>query len=349
MKEILEPVEQCVITVDPQVGSAHFSECGRFLLAGSFDGRVRRWDVSDPQTPRELEAFTQHQAWVSPVVTRDGVAFSADSWGGVAAWRYDADGPQTLWSVEEAHDGWCRQLAITKDCLATCGRDQRIGLWNPADGNSIGELQGHENDIYSLAFHPSDSNLLASGDAKGIVKIWDLAARRCLRDLDASLLFTLHRLQDVGGVKCLTFDATGERLAACGTKPKNGGTVQGEPTIMIFDVATGQLKQTLFVGPSKDCYVHEMHFHSDGYIMAVTCGAAGTGRLLFQKLDAEKPFYASKKLINCHSLSRSPDGSRLAVTTTNRNSNGNGRRLDDDGQYEGNTTPIHMLSMPQSE
>ena len=90
MSEKLELAEQYVITTDPQVGSAHFSDCGKYLLAGSFDGRVRRWDVSDPKEPHELESFTHHQAWVSPVVTRDSIAFSADSWGGLSAWRCDA-------------------------------------------------------------------------------------------------------------------------------------------------------------------------------------------------------------------------------------------------------------------
>ena len=36
------------------------------------------------------------------------------------------------------------------------------------------------------------------------------------------------------------------------------------------------------------------------------------------------------------------DGKLLAVLATNANSAGNGRRTDKDGEYVGNTSPIHL-------
>ena len=60
--------------------------------------------------------------------------------------------------------------------------------------------------------------------------------------------------------------------------------------------------------------------------------------------DAE-PFFETKKMPNCHSLSLHPDGKRLAVVATNGGSNGNGRNLKD-GKYPGNWSPIFVLAMP---
>jgi len=48
---------------------------------------------------------------------------------------------------------------------------------------------------------------------------------------------------------------------------------------------------------------------------------------------------------NCHSLSVHPDAAQLAVVATNRGSNGNGRRLDKEGRYAGNSSPIHFMQM----
>jgi WD40 repeat protein len=41
----------------------------------------------------------------------------------------------------------------------------------------------HENSVQSLAFS-SDSELLASGDVLGIVKLWKVKAGKCLRKIE---------------------------------------------------------------------------------------------------------------------------------------------------------------------
>ena len=47
----------------------------------------------------------------------------------------------------------------------------------------------------------------------------------------------------------------------------------------------------------------------------------------------------------CVHLSVTPPAG-LAIVATNKGSNGNGRRLDENGQYIGNHSPIHILQMP---
>ena len=56
-------------------------------------------------------------------------------------------------------------------------------------------------------------------------------------------------------------------------------------------------------------------------------------------------------LSNCHAIDVHPDGKTIAITTTVRGSNGNGRKVDADGNYIGNTSPIQLLSpdIPESD
>ena len=47
------------ITAEPQVRSARFSSCGKVLIAGGFDARVRRW-VTESDVPVELPSLDGH-------------------------------------------------------------------------------------------------------------------------------------------------------------------------------------------------------------------------------------------------------------------------------------------------
>ena len=126
--------------------------------------------------------------------------------------------------------------------------------------------------------------------------------------------------------------------------------LRGDPTksllgVLLFDVAARELKRTLSLGAPTQCLVHDIHLHDEGFVMAVTSGTPGQGQLVFQRPEDDEPFYLNTKMPNCHSLSLHPDGSQLAVVATNRGSNGNGRRLDKEGRYPGNSSPIHFFHL----
>jgi hypothetical protein len=154
-------------------------------------------------------------------------------------------------------------------------------------------------------------------------------------------------LQDVGGAKVLAFDSEGTTLACGGTTPKNGGTVTGIPSILLFDFASGQLKTTIKHGSENDCFVHDVHLHQAGFVMAVTCGTPGQGKLLFQRPEDAEPFFVTTKMANTQSLSMHPEGRHFAVVATNPGSNGNGRQLKN-GEYIGNQSPIHLWTFPEA-
>ena len=60
------------------------------------------------------------------------------------------------------------------------------------------------------------------GDLLGKIAQIDASTGKKLRELDASAMYKLDRLQDVGGVRCFAFDSKGEILACGGISPNRG-------------------------------------------------------------------------------------------------------------------------------
>ncbi len=336
------------IALDQQLCVVRYSPCGRFLAAGSFEARVRRWSTAaDPMT--ELPPLLGHNGWVQSLTFHpDGQRlFTADSWGRLCCWPFAEKEPKPLWQVPEAHNGWIRRLAVSPDgkLLASCGRDGVVRLWSPENGHKVRELTDHKEDVFSLAFHP-EGKVLVSGDLKGAIRCWDVTTGKSQRQLDAKQFYLYDRIQDVGGVRCLVFARDGALLLAGGSQPKTGGFVEATPLLLAYDWATGQLKHVLKPGADRDGFVLDAHWHPDGFVMAVTSGQPGSGKLLFQRLEDAQPFFLSTGMANCHALAVHPNSKRLIVSATNANSNGNGRVKGANKEYPGNFSPLHVWEIP---
>src|SRR5205085_2364102 len=96
-KELLklyEPKELKSLTTDQQLCNLRFSPCGKFLMAGDYNGLVRRWDAASDEFTA-IESLSGHGGFV------DGLAFNpqgtwlytADSWGRMRAWAYAEPAP----------------------------------------------------------------------------------------------------------------------------------------------------------------------------------------------------------------------------------------------------------------
>jgi hypothetical protein len=330
-----------------QLCTARFSPCGKVLAAGGFDGGVHRFD-SSTDAFAAMTSLTGHNGWVTTLAFHpDGKRlFSADSWGRLRAWPYAEKTPKPLWDLPQAHDGWIRQLALSADgkLLATCGLDGGVRLWSD-DGKKVAELSDIKDEVYSLVFHPDGASLLC-GSLKGSVRQWNLAAGKWERSFDCREMYLYDRIQDVGGVRCLSFDRAGATLACAGAQPKGGGFVQAVPLLLFFDWTTGKLLHTIKGSADTEGYILDLSWHSDGFVMAVTSGQPGNGKLFFQRPGDAQPFFVAAKP-NCHALAVHPNGRRLVVAATNANSAGNGRVLDKNKEYVGNTSPLFVWDLPK--
>lgn len=335
-----------IINPDVQVQCIRFSPCGKMLVAAGCDGSVRRWDITT-DTPTELPKLPGHNGWTTWVgfhPDRHRLA-SVDSWGRLIAWDATAPEPKKLWENATAHDGWIRKVEISPDrtSVLTCGSDGFARLWNTDTGKKTAEFPC-EDMVLAAAFHPTEKQLV-TGTLHAVVTQWDLATGKPAKTYDAGLIYKSDRLQDVGGVRCLTFSADGKNLYVGGTLPSHGGSVQGMPHILGFDWTSGKVTSTWKGNDPSHGFVYDLLVTPSGDVAAVTSGQPGRGQFLVWKPGTETAAFLTTKMPNCHSLTLHPDGVRLAVSSTNGGSNGNGKGK---GEYKANFSPIQFWTLPRN-
>ncbi len=97
---------------------------------------------------------------------------------------------------------------------------------------------GHADAVVSTAFNP-DGSLYATGDASGIVKLWDTQGGRLLRTIAAH----------TGRASALAFSHDGSALASESKPGESNATSYADSTVKLWDVRTGRLLLKLDVGP----------------------------------------------------------------------------------------------------
>lgn len=340
----MKPKPLKVVNLDRQMCILRFSRDGKWLLASGQDPVIRRLDATTPDLKAQTP-LSGHNGWVTALAVHpDGKRLlSADSWGRISCWPFSEATPKVSWSLAEAHDGWIRNLAISPDgqIVVSAGADGKVGVWSCADGKKVRELTGHNAEVYSVAIHP-DGKTLVSGDCKGVVIRWDAATGKLLGEIDATSMYSVFALQELGGVRVLTFDRQGKWLILAGATAA-AGKLSG-PSILLYDWAASKLAHTVKFGATLDGYVYDVACHPDGLLMAVTSGQPGQGKLVFLKPGEATPS-VSQALPNPHTLALHPDGKRLLVAATNAGSNGNGRNLNGSKEYPGNYSPLHIYEL----
>lgn len=343
-----EPKQLHEIKTDRQFGIVRFSPCGKFLLAGSYDSLIRRWDFSGAE-PQPLEPLKGHRGWVTGIqFLPDGKhLLTTDSWGELRCWKYSGENFEVAWSVQDAHDGWIRALDTTPDggrCV-TGGKDRALRVWSTADGRKLHEFAEHPEDIFAAAIHPGGKHVV-SGDLLGKVRHWNLDSGKKEREFDLSTMHHHDNIHDVVGLRILRFTDEGKTLMGAGNEPTKTNRAYGTPTICLLDWASGKEKQKLQQYETKDGFIFDLAWH-EGFFLCVTSGTPGTGKFFFRRPQDEAPFYVNKKMSNCHGLAVHPDGRRLVVSATNRNSQGNGAVTDKEGNYLGNSSPLYVFEFPE--
>lgn len=114
------------------------------------------------------------------------------------------------------------------DRLATGHFANMIFLWdirNPQQrGQAVGMLQGHTNNVWSIAFHP-DGTRLASGSEDKTIRLWQVDSEKCLR------IFTGH----TDCVRSVVIHSDGQRLISAGE----------DGTWRAWNIVTGDCLQTV--------------------------------------------------------------------------------------------------------
>ncbi len=202
--------------------SVAFSPDGALLVAGSWDGLIRLWDV---ETRVDQMTLVGHSTSVS------SVAFSPD---GSRIVSTSVDGTVRLWDVETGdelaifteHSGPVFDVAFSPDGtrIASVGSDLAVRVRDADSGASLGAFMGHSGPILAVAFSPDGSHI-ATGALDETIRLWHVATEV---EVDT---FTGHS----GSVESVTFDPSGTKIASGSS----------DRTIREWDVSDGAELNTL--------------------------------------------------------------------------------------------------------
>lgn len=187
-----------------------------------------------------------------------------------------------VWSVAYSPDG---------THIATANWNNSAKIWDAASGQLLMTFTGHTESVNGVAYSP-DGKLMATASDDGTAKIWDTKT--------GEALFTLSGYD--GPVHDISFSPDGKYLA----------TASDDGTAKIWNVKTGK-EQLTFSGHGDT--VFDVAFSPNGSLVAtsgldeyVRIWDAVTGNELLTL-----PFEGGDQL---RGLAFSPDGSRIAVTST---------------------------------
>ncbi len=293
--------------------SCRFDPSGRYVFFGAQDSKVWRWEWAGD---KKIE-LSGHDSWVRAIAfTPDGATILTGGYDGRLIWWPVGDEQPTPARTIEAHQGWVRSVAVSPDgtLVASTGNDNLVKLWNASDGTLLHELSGHERYVYNVAFHP-DGKDLVSGDLMGNLVHWEVATGKQVRKFEAK---SLHKYDttfkaDIGGLRGLTFDQTGKRLAGSGiTNVTNAFAGVGNPAITVFDwESTKETIQHVSKDKLKGA-AWNLALHPDGTVIGISGGGSG-GFLLFWKEDQKEEFHKFKLPNTARDMDLSSDGLHLAT------------------------------------
>jgi WD40 repeat protein len=337
----------------PLIG-CRFDPSGRFLFVSAEDHTLQRYDLltgertalighqswvrglafvgsqpsagepGDPVSAWQREQLGWQAGAGFAAATRPGptptpfVLVSGDYHGNLIWWAGEDRKPKPL-RVVPAHQGWVRAVVASPDgrMIASCGNDNRVKLWNAADGKPLQVFEGHTSHVYNLAFHPG-GNRLASCDLKGTIKDWNLTNGQCERDLDAKVLWKYDAgfMADIGGARAMTFNAEGTTLLCTGiTNVTNAFAGVGNPAVLLVDWKTGTAKllktKEAFQGTGWGGA-----FHPAGFVLAAG-GGGGGGRVWFWTGEENVNSHTLTIPANARDLALAARGDQFAVAGAN--------------------------------
>ncbi|KIG19031.1 High-affnity carbon uptake protein Hat/HatR [Enhygromyxa salina] len=158
-----------------QIGALDFARInGReFVLTGSNDATARLWDTTSFEDWIAVEGHgrpIRSVAW-SPAGDRVATATSA---GLVHVWTQAGQGP--LWEHEHSDAASISDIEFdaTGDRLAAAGEDGRVTIIDVASGQLLTVLDGHDSGLSSVAWSPTDADLVLTATTTGELVLWDL-------------------------------------------------------------------------------------------------------------------------------------------------------------------------------
>lgn len=187
---------------DHNVSSVAFVPAGDFVLSASRDKSIKMWEVA---TGYCVKSYIGHREWVRMVrVHPDGTIFaSCSNDHSIRVWNINTkeckvelrDHDHTVeciaWAGENSSQA-INEAAGTDNktgshhgpFLASGSRDKSIRIWDIGVGVCLFALNGHDNWVRGIVFHPGGKYLISASDDRTI-RCWDIRNKRCLKTINA--------------------------------------------------------------------------------------------------------------------------------------------------------------------
>lgn len=204
---------------DHNVSSVTFTPNGDYIISCSRDKSIKIWEVSTGYCIRTLNG---HRDWVRMIrIYSDGsLLASCSNDHTVSIWQFQSSSALTTsdyknyelrghehvveciaWAPDSAassiHEGAGlvngggggaagdnKQQRIAGPYLCSGSRDKSIKIWDISNFQCLFTLNGHNNWIRGVLFHPGGKYLLSTSDDKTL-RVWELNTRRNNKTLDA--------------------------------------------------------------------------------------------------------------------------------------------------------------------
>ncbi|KAF2109083.1 WD40-repeat-containing domain protein [Lophiotrema nucula] len=219
----------------------------RFIISGSQDRTVKRWDVSKEVKKGLRAKYTRkaHDKDINAIdIDPSGTLFASASQDRTVKIHSATEGEAVgvlrghrrgVWTVKFAPKDSQNPSSGAKGLIATGSGDKTVKIWSLSDYSCLLTLEGHSNSVLKLAwlpYRPIDARdkrgpQLASAAGDGLVKVWDTSSGDTMSTLDnhtdrvwaLTVHPTTNALVSGGGDSVITFwdDTTSATLEAATT------------------------------------------------------------------------------------------------------------------------------------
>jgi WD40 repeat protein/serine/threonine protein kinase/pSer/pThr/pTyr-binding forkhead associated (FHA) protein len=265
-----------------------FSPDGQFLLSGSADQTLKRWDLKSQSC---LFSSTGQQGSITAIaISPDGSqALSA----GQTLILWDVNTGEILQSFS-GHQGSISSIVFHPNgrYAISGGSDQTLKLWHVATGRCLRTWQRQRAAIMAVAISP-DGGFCLSGDADAALHLWDVATGELLRSLSG------HK----AAIRSVSISPDGRYALSGGD----------DYTVKLWNIATGECLHTL---TRHTATVQAVEFSPDGRY--AVSGSSDQTIQLWALATAESIHSFTGHTAAVHAVRFSPDGRYIASGSADR-------------------------------